>query len=194
MKKFLITFALSALSLTGFAAGKTTKAEVTGNLKWIGYGVGKSHAGTLQLKSGQVELAGDELKGGEFVIDMNSLDTADSEKLKGHLKSADFFEVEKHPEAKFKITKVDVVPAAVAGGPTHKLTGDLTIKGKTNSIEVLAVVKKEGKKWMASGDAEIMDRTSFDIVYNSKKFAPLAKLGNKLIEDNIKIQLNVTTK
>ena len=47
------------------------------------------------LKSGTVEMKGEEITGGEFTIDMTSLKTADSEKLQGHLKSPDFFDVEK---------------------------------------------------------------------------------------------------
>ena len=104
MKLFtLLTSALLASSLA-FAAGKADKKapagavikhDVTGTLRWTGYGVGKSHAGNLSLKNGQIEMKGKDLVGGMFVIDMATLKTADSEKLQGHLQSPDFFDITK---------------------------------------------------------------------------------------------------
>ncbi len=171
-----------------------TRMDVTGNLKWTGYGVGKSHNGDLALKSGHVEMQGEQLVGGEFLIDMTSLKTTDSEKLQGHLQSPDFFDVKNQPEGKFKITNVEMIKGAAAGAPTHKITGNLTIKGKTHPETFMAVIQKDGKKWTAKADAEIKDRTQYDIVYNSAKFKTASALGDKLIEDNIKIELNLATK
>lgn len=169
-------------------------AEVTGDLKWTGYGVGKSHKGQIPLKSGQVELKGDELVGGTFVLDMSNLKTADSPRLEGHLKSPDFFDVEKFKEGTFKITKVEALPVGKPGEPTHKITGDLTIKGKTNSEILMATVSNKDKKLMATASAQIADRTKYDIVYRSSKFTPASTLGDKLIEDKIDIAIDVTTK
>lgn len=195
----LLTSALLASSFA-FAAGKADKKapagavikhDVTGTLRWTGYGVGKSHAGNLSLKNGQIEMKGKDLVGGMFVIDMTTLKTADSEKLQGHLQSPDFFDIAKFPESTFKITKVEAIKSAAA---THKITGDLTIKGKTNPVELMATVSESNGKMTASGSTEIKDRTKFDIVYNSAKFKAVSALGDKLIEDNIKIELDVTTK
>ncbi len=204
--KNMILISTLLISTISFAAGTkdkkkaasppplvTTKANVTGNLKWTGYGVGKTHTGQLAIKSGQVEMKGEELVGGEFIIDMTSLKTADSEKLQGHLQSADFFDVKNQPEAKFKITNVEALKAA-AGTPTHKITGDLTIKGKTHPETFMATIKKDGGKWTAQGEAEIKDRTQYDIVYNSAKFKTASALGDKLIEDKIKVEMNLVTK
>lgn len=207
MKK-IFALATMLLAVTSFAAGtakdakKTdkkeaavTKADVAaGTITWTGYGVGKSHTGTLTIKSGSVDLKGEEVVGGNFIIDMKSLKTADSEKLQGHLRSADFFDVEKYPEATFKITKVEAIKGAKAPAATHKVYGDLTIKGKTHAEEMAATVTKQGAKYEAKGSAEIKDRTQYDIVYNSGKFKAVSALGDKLIEDKIKIELNVTTK
>ncbi len=198
----LFTATLLAATLT-FAAGKAdkkapagavTKHDVMGTLKWTGYGVGKSHAGDLQIKNGQIEMKGTELVGGMFVIDMATLKTPDSEKLQGHLQSPDFFDVAKFPESTFKITKAEAIKGAAAGTPTHKIWGDLTIKGKMNPIELMATVTEAGGKMTAVGTTEIKDRTKFDIVYNSAKFKTVSALGDKLIQDNIKIELNVATK
>ena len=195
----LLTSALLASTLA-FAAGKADKKapagaimkhDVTGTLRWTGYGVGKSHSGNLLLKNGEIEMKGKDITGGMFVIDMATLKTADSEKLQGHLQSPDFFDITKFPESTFKITKVEAIKSATA---THKISGDLTIKGKTNPVELMTTVTEANGKMTASGSTEIKDRTKFDIVYNSAKFKAVSALGDKLIEDNIKIELDVTTK
>lgn len=202
MKKILILAATLIASIS-FAEKKietkmtkltTAKLEVTGNVKWTGFGVGnKSHSGDLSLKSGSVEMKGEQLIGGIFILNMASIKTTDSAKLEGHLKSPDFFDVEKFTEGTFKITKVEAIKDAKAGAPTHKITGDLTIKGKTHSEEFLATIAKQGAGYVATAETEIKDRTQYDIVYNSAKFKAASVLGDKLIKDNIKIQLDIKT-
>ncbi len=205
MKKLLV-LAIAVLASVSFAetkakketkpapAAASTKMDVTGDLKWTGYGVGKSHGGDLTIKSGNVEFKGTELVGGTFVLDMNSLKTADSPKLEGHLKSPDFFDVEKFSEGSFKITQVEAIKGAKEGEPTHKITGDLTIKGKTNPETFSATITKKGKAYTGVAKAQIADRTKYDIKYRSGKFEAVAALGDKLIEDKIDVELNIKTK
>lgn len=171
-----------------------TKMDVTGTLKWTGFGVGKSHTGNITLKSGYVEMKGADLVGGTFVLDMTTLKTADSPKLEGHLKSPDFFDVTKFAEGTFKITKVEALKDVKAGAPTHKITGDLTIKGKTHSEEFMATITKKANAYEAMANTEIKDRTQYDIVYNSGKFKAVSALGDKLIQDNIKVEMDIKTK
>lgn len=168
--------------------------EATGQIKWTGFGVGKSHTGTVQLKSGTVDMKNENIVGGTFVFDMGTLTSPDSAKLVGHLKSEDFFAAEKFTTATLKITNVTALKPAKAGDATHEITGDLTIKTKTNPITFKAIVTNDGKHFKATGSAEITDRTKYDIVYNSKQFGAVSKLGDKLIEDNIKIDIDVMTK
>lgn len=169
-----------------------SKMNVTGTVKWTGYGVGKSHTGDITLKTGTIEMNGAAIVGGNFTLDMTSLKTGDSPKLQGHLRSPDFFDVDKIQEGQFKITKVEELKN-VKTGPTHKIFGDLTIKGKTHPEEFLATVTKQGAAFTAIAEAEIKDRTQYDIVYNSGKFKAASVLGDKLIHDNIKIQLDLKT-
>mgnify|MGYP001007682361 CR=1 FL=1 len=80
-------------------------------LNWEGSAVGKAHFGTVNYK-GTVKVADGKLIGGELVFDLTTIDTKDLEgeyknKLDGHLKAADFFNVDSFPEAKFVITKVE---------------------------------------------------------------------------------------
>ena len=176
------------------AAPVLKKMDVKGKINWVGFGVGKTHTGEIAIKSGFAEIKGDDLVGGTFILDMTTLKTGDSPKLETHLKSEDFFNVEKFKEGSFKITKVEALKAGDQGSPTHKVTGDLTIKGKTHSEELMVNVGKQGEKFNVAGFTEIKDRTQYDIVYNSAKFKTVSALGDKLIEDKIKIALEVQTK
>jgi polyisoprenoid-binding protein YceI len=205
LMKLVVAIALSLFTVVGFAeteakkakpapVATTTKLDVTGSLKWTGYGVGKSHAGDITVKGGQVEFKGEKLVGGTITLDMATLKTGDSPRLEGHLKNADFFDVEKFKEGTFKITKVETIQGAKANEPTHKITGDLTIKGKTNTETFTATVAKKDKEYMATAKAQIADRTKYDIVYNSVKFKTASALGDKLIKDEIDVELNLTAK
>ena len=81
-------------------------------LNWKGFKPTGDHYGTVTIKKGFFTVKDEQVVSGEFEIDMTSiidLDMdADSEyntKLVNHLKSEDFFSVEKYPVASFKIIK-----------------------------------------------------------------------------------------
>lgn len=95
--------------------GTTFTVDTTASkVEWVGTKVSGYHTGTLHVKSGELILQGTEVTGGNFVLDMTSIvvsgpagsDAKANEKLLGHLKSPDFFEVAAYPEATFTITSV----------------------------------------------------------------------------------------
>jgi polyisoprenoid-binding protein YceI len=166
-------------------------------LKWEGAKalINSKHYGTLKLsKANLITNEKGELTGGEFTVDMKSLNVEDlkdpsqNAKLKGHLFSDDFFSIDKYPEAKLKITKIAPSKDKKA---THTITGDLTIKNKTHSIEFPAKIKKD-KKGITTIQALIpVDRTKWDIRYNSGKFfTDLA--ANSVIKDEFTVELNLS--
>ena len=132
MKKVLSIVALSVSSLVMFSFlgskpvstfnvdVKQSKIEFSGAKK-SGY-----HPGTFALKGGSVSVENGKLTGGSFVIDLASLKILDdaAEKLEGHLKSKDFFDVEKFSTATFDIKSVKYVSESKAN-----IDGELTIKG-----------------------------------------------------------------
>ena len=81
-------------------------------------------------------------------------------KLEGHLKSDDFFGVAKFPSASLNFTHVEST-----GKNSYKVAGDITIKGKTESISFDLSVY--GSKANASLK---VDRTKFDVRYGSTSF------------------------
>ena len=140
---------------------KTDKSEVT----WKGYKVTGSHTGKITIKSGNLIFDNDVLIGGNFVIDMTTIIVTDLEgeykgKLEGHLKSDDFFGVTKFPSASLIFTNVEST-----GKNSYKVTGDITIKEKTESISFDLSVY--GNKANASLK---IDRSKFDIRYGSTSF------------------------
>ena len=174
--------------------GEEKKLSVSGTVHWTGTGIGKSHPGTLNVKSGEITLRGKDIVSGKFVIDMKSLDTPDGRRLKNHLKSADFFEVETYPEASFVITQAQTLPSPGPNGETHSLTGDLTIKNNKHSISFQAKVEKDGETYKATAETAIEDRTQFGINYNSGRLLDPVALGDRLIHDKIQIRLDLQAK
>jgi len=181
MKKFITT---STVILVAFIAFSFTNLEtITKEVKiekskviWKGYKVTGSHEGTIAIQSGTLKFKGDVLVGGEFVIDMTSITNADlqgeyKDKLEGHLKSDDFFGVEKFPTATLVFKNVEV-----AGKNSYKVTGDLTIKGKTNPVTFDFSVY--GSK--ANATLKI-DRSKYDVKYGSSSF--FDNLKDKVIYD-----------
>lgn len=154
------------------------------SITWEGEKLTGSHNGTINLKEGFFLMEDGELVGGEFVADMTTIDVTDlegdsREKLMGHLKSDDFFGVEKYETAKFVINTVAKKKDNVYG-----ISGDLTIKGKTNPIAF--DMKMDSNS--ATTDLTI-DRTKYDVRYGSNTF--FDNLGDKTIYDEFDLAINL---
>jgi len=155
------------------------------SLNWTAKKFGGQHNGTVKLAKGTLNLDGSKLTGGNFVMDMTSIKDVDitneefNNKLTGHLKSEDFFSVEKNPTSTFVITKVMPLPNAKAGEPNYSVTGNLTIKGITNPVTFPATVKVNGTNAEALAKIDI-DRTKWDIKYRS---GLLGTAADKIIDD-----------
>lgn len=161
-------------------------------IEWKGYKIFKSentgHFGTLKFESGDVTVKDGKLESGKFVADMNSLtsedlksDAAQLEKLNGHLKSGDFFEVEKFPTASYEITKV--TPSA-GGDYNTLLDGNLTVKGISKLVQFKANVSvKEGEVSIATEPKDIQ-REEFGVKFK-------APAENGVIKDEITLQISI---
>lgn len=168
MIKTLTLTAIVAFVTLSFTNRVIEKKEIkieNSQVVWKGYKVTGSHEGTILLKSGSLSFEKNVLIGGEFEIDMTTINTTDLDgeykgKLEGHLKSDDFFGVENFPSATLVFTSV-----APKGENLYNVTGDLTIKGKTNPITFeISII---GNKATASLK---IDRTKYDIKYGSASF------------------------
>lgn len=187
--KTMRIFALLCAMLTTAAVSAQTYTVNTDKtvLKWTGKKVGGSHYGNISVKSGELIVDGNVLKAGSFVIDMNTITCTDLEdegynaKLVGHLKSDDFFGVDKYPEAKLVLKT-----AANFKGGKALVKGDLTIKGKSNPVEF--EVSKNGNDYMAT---IVVDRSKYDVRYGSNSF--FDNLGDKAIDDEFTLEVSLKT-
>lgn len=191
MKFSVLLFLVAFISESTFAnitsPVKKNVNATTSTVKWKGYKVTGSHEGDIKVKSGNLSFEGEMLKGGEIVIDMNSINCTDLDansgktKLEGHLKSDDFFGTTNYPTAKIVITKVS--SKGVSG--EYKVTANVTIKQTTKEIKFDAIVLNG----VATANIKI-DRSDFDIKYGSGSF--FDNLGDKTIYDEF--DLNVSLK
>jgi len=183
IRNFLIAamiFAVAGVQAQEYIAnaGKTT-------IKWTGEKVLGKHWGYINLKSGDLKLKNGKIVGGTFIIDMNSITNKDVEsdeynkKLVGHLKSDDFFGVEKFPTAKLVITE-----ATAFKGNKATVTGNFTIKKTTEPISFSVV--KNGDKYSAK---IVIDRSKFDVRYGSNSF--FDNLGDKAIMDEFTLDVDL---
>lgn len=166
-------------------------------LTWLGKKVAGEHNGTVDITSGHIEIRNSIVTAGEFEISMSTISNKDLEspewkaKLENHLKSDDFFNVSSFPTGTFKITGSDGNVEAESNQVTIK--GELTIKGITMPVEIPATITKDGDTYTAEGKVAI-DRTKWDIRYNSGKFFDPGNLGDKLIYDTIDIGVKIVAK
>ena len=142
---------------------------------------GGNHGDVKILKADLVSEKG-ELKKGLIVIDIASADVKDLEgewktKFLGHIKSGDFFEVEKYPTAKLEVEKIK----------EGKAYGKLTIKDKTH--DVVIPFKKTGSTLEGS---LVIDRTQYGIIYGSTNF--FKNLGDKAISNEFKVDFKLVLK
>ncbi|MCZ8205171.1 YceI family protein [Gemmatimonas sp.] len=97
-----------------------------------------------------------------ITIDAASINTR-VERRDGHLRSADFFDVEKHPNITFKSVSVKST-----GANKLDITGDLTVRGTTKRITVPAtMVFYEGGMGRFRGQFAI-NRMDYGVSYDSK--------------------------
>jgi polyisoprenoid-binding protein YceI len=199
MNKSILTIALAALGLLANATppGKlSTTLKISAdqsNLKWHAKKVTGEHFGTLKFKSGEIITDQNKLVGGTFTMDMTALDVTDltgewKEKLIGHLKSDDFFSVQKHQTSVLTIKKATPIPGATGTDNKNNYTivADLTVKGITKEVQFPALVVVNKGKVTAKADFNI-DRTLYDIRYGSKSF--FADIGDKAIDNDFNIKV-----
>lgn len=174
------------------AAGQELNIDLTSSkIEWVGNKVGGSHNGVIGIKSGTVKVEGGKLVGGNFVIDVASIEVLDIDEnsgkgdLEGHLKNEDFFEVEKFPEGKFEIASVE--EKAGEEGATHLVKGNLTLKGVTKGIEIPAKISMEEGMLKATTPQFLIDRQQFGISYQNA-------LKEKAIDDNMGIKITLAAK
>jgi polyisoprenoid-binding protein YceI len=190
----LVPFLLAITSMVG-PAPKSTHTIDPGksSVIWTGSKVAGSHTGGIAISTGTLTMDGDLLVAADITMNMASITCTDltsegsNAKLVSHLKGPDFFAVEDHPNATFRTRSVERISDS-AGASTYKISGDLSIKGvtQTNTFEVIANSGPAGVE--ASGTIRF-DRTKYGIRYGSGSF--FDGLGDRMISDEVVLKFEV---
>lgn len=182
------------LSLVVFFPTEKNTAPATVNksessVMWKAAKVTGEHWGYVPIADATLDYSNGKITGGSFEMDMVNLTVEDltDPKSKGnltnHLKSDDFFSVEKFNTASFKITD-----AKSSNGKDYVISGNLTIKGISQPISFPAKVSTSGNKLTAEGDITF-DRTKFDIKFRSGNY--FENLADKLIYDDVNLKVKL---
>jgi polyisoprenoid-binding protein YceI len=177
-------------AVTGEAAQVASPATAQGGQKYVitpqnskidfvGSKVTGSHNGSFGEFAGQIEHAGTpEQSRVNITIKTDSI-TTDTPDLTKHLKTADFFDVAKYPEATFVST---AIKPGGENGASHTVTGNLTLHGITKSITFPATINVTPDAATVESSFSI-NRKDFGIMYAGKT--------DDLIRDNVVLSLHI---
>ncbi|MBN2174197.1 MAG: YceI family protein [Bacteroidales bacterium] len=143
-----------------------------------------SHEGILKLTQTKLQIEDGQISGGSFIADLSTIVPTDEnfnpeegrsrEKLVGHLSSADFFDIENHPTAKFEITDF----------ANSTATGLLTIRGITSEEKVNNIkISKEGDIVKITGDL-VFDRKKYGVSWDSP-------LQDRVLSNDIELKVEL---
>jgi polyisoprenoid-binding protein YceI len=121
----------------------------------------------------------------QVTIEPASVDTADSQR-DGHLRSADFFDVEKFPTASFKSTRVEDL-----GGDKYRISGDLTIRGVTKPLSFDATFEGSGKDPWGGERAGFSGGTTIDRRQFGLEWNKALETGGVLVGEKVELSLEV---
>ena len=169
---------------------KFTADLAASSIEWKGFKPTGSHNGTINIESGVLNTTDGKISGGTFLIDMGSIEVKDipaedegNAKLAGHLKGADFFDIEKHPNAAFEITGLEEVEGKMM------LSGNLALKDVKNNITFPVTITQVEDSITLVSDTFTIDRTKWNVQYGSKSI--FDNLGDKFINDDIELKITL---
>jgi len=143
--------------------------------------------GRFNTWSGELDLDEENLSRSTVAVDIDvaSIDTSNGQR-DGHLRSADFFDVERFPAMGFRSKRVER-----AGGDRYRVVGDLSIKGTTREVvldaELLGFAKDPwGKDRAAFSASASIDRREFGLTWNQ-----VLEAGGVLVGDKIEIGIEL---
>ncbi|MFC3417399.1 YceI family protein [Algoriphagus hitonicola] len=158
-------------------------------VRWEASKVTGNHWGYVPIKNAELDYSDEKITGGTFDMDMVNLTVEDltdpksNGNLTNHLKSDDFFSVEKFNTSTFEITE-----AKTSNGTDYTISGVLTIKGISHPASFPAKVTVAGTTITAVG-ALTFDRTDYDIKFRSGNF--FENLGDQMIYDEVKLDVKL---
>ena len=156
--------------------------------------IGDPHYGSIEVSEGVMQVKDGKLISGAATINMNAIGVSDPQDpkeradLTAHLMDADFFDVKKYPMAKFTID--EVLPST---NPNYNaiVRGQLTMKNKTNPVNIPAKLEVKGDELIATTLTFPINRTLWGVNFRS---GVLGTAKDKLIEDVITLTISLKAK
>jgi polyisoprenoid-binding protein YceI len=201
MKIFSYAFMIGLLITPLLASAQKAIQVDTGEsrINWIAKKPTGEHRGYLKLSGGELLVDSNQIKGGSFIIDMKSVtdvdisDNTTNDKITRDLKSSKIFDINKYPTSKFVITSIRKLNNSdkEERKSTHKVEGELTIKGVTHKISFDASINLLNGKFTASTPAFPIDRTEWGLNYQSKSASKDTK--DEYLYDDVAMQVEVVS-
>ncbi len=164
-------------------------------LEWIGRNLNNRHHGRITVKSGEIVIKAGMPSAGEVVLDMTGIENLDLQDqnwhdlLLRHLKSEDFFAVDRFPTASFRLNEWQAQEGVSPETQNARVQGELTIKDIARPISFPAVIAPQADGSLRAHALFDIDRTLWDVRYGSGKF--YERLGMHLVHDIITLELFV---
>jgi len=150
-------------------------------IEFTGSKVTGSHDGGFKKFNGTIDLVGEKPESSSVNIEIETASIyANVDQLTQHLKTPDFFDVDKFPKATFYSTKIE--PNAAAGADSYNVTGDFDLHGVKKSIGFPATIKVNPDDVEVKSEFSI-NRKDFGLSYAGK--------ADDLIRDGVVIKLDL---
>jgi polyisoprenoid-binding protein YceI len=167
---------------TGVYSVDPAHSHVGFEVRHMGIATVRGRFGTFQ---GQIDATG-EAPVLEGAVEVTSVDTGE-ENRDGHLKSPEFFDVERHPRISFYSTATDV-----GNDGQIKLAGEITIKGISRPIELTGTIAENGEDPWGNERVGLelesrIDRRDFDLKWNQT-----LPNGNLLVANEVKLLVSAS--
>ncbi|HEY8898987.1 MAG TPA: YceI family protein [Chthoniobacterales bacterium] len=184
-----------ALPVPPVPDGRYLADPATSVIRWTGRNLFNHHHGRIPLAEGAVEWRRGSLIAATFAIDLREIvceDLADAgynAMLIRHLHSPDFFDIERHPTARFEMTRAEAIPTATEGTPNFAIAGPFTLRGVTREITFPATIAAADADHLTAQAVLEIDRTQWGSHYGSGRF--FAFLGPHVVNDHILLHLKI---
>jgi polyisoprenoid-binding protein YceI len=168
---------------TGTWSVDPTHSHISFRVKHLGISTVRGSFGEFE---GQIVIDDDGTATATGSVKVDSIDTSD-ENRDGHLKSADFFDVENYPEITFQSTDI-----TATGDDTYEITGDLTLHGVTKPITLKAEVG--GQETDPFGNDRVGLEATGELSRSDygMKFNMALGSGNIAVSDKVKLDLDIS--
>ena len=167
-------------------------------VEWTGRNINNRHYGRIALSGGEVVMADGRPESGRFELDMNTISNVDLQDegwrnmLLSHLRSDDFFDVERYPKATFELQGATAIADSTPGTSNMEIAGALTIKETTRRICFPAMVAAQEDGSLKAQAMLNLDRTFWNVCYGSGKL--YERLGMHLVNDLISVELFIVAR